>query len=94
MRFAPSITWDGVVVPCSEDWSRSMAVGDLRTQTLREVWHGEPLRQLRLSQLRGERFSQQACKNCDLVNWYPDNLDEHRGELIERLTREEVAHAS
>lgn len=84
--YAPAITWDGIVVPCSEDWSRSMAVGDLKTQTLKEVWHGQRMLGLRLSHLRGERMEHSACKNCDLIHWNPDNIDPYREAIAARLT--------
>ncbi|MBI4871924.1 MAG: radical SAM protein [Candidatus Riflebacteria bacterium] len=42
-----AMLWNGTVVPCCLDLEGEMPVGDLKTQTIREVWNGQPLRQLR-----------------------------------------------
>ncbi len=38
---------DGTVVPCCNDYAGRMPLGDLKTQSLREVWNAEPMRALR-----------------------------------------------
>jgi len=38
---------DGTVVPCCNDYSGRNPLGDLKTQTLREVWNGSEMRKLR-----------------------------------------------
>jgi MoaA/NifB/PqqE/SkfB family radical SAM enzyme len=38
---------DGTVVPCCNDYAGKMPLGDLKTQSLREIWNGDPMRALR-----------------------------------------------
>ena len=38
---------DGTVVPCCNDYAGKLPLGDLKTQSLAEVWNGEPMRALR-----------------------------------------------
>jgi MoaA/NifB/PqqE/SkfB family radical SAM enzyme len=38
---------DGTAVPCCNDYAGRMPLGDLKTQSLREIWNAEPMRALR-----------------------------------------------
>jgi hypothetical protein len=42
-----SIMADGTAVPCCNDYSGKMPLGDLKTQSLREVWNGPAMMKLR-----------------------------------------------
>lgn len=41
------VLWDGRVVPCCRDADAQLVLGDLREQTLRQIWHGERAQALR-----------------------------------------------
>jgi len=56
----------GLCYPCCINLHETMPVGDLRRQTLLEVWNGEPMKRLR-SELRAGQYKSEACKNC--VSW-------------------------
>jgi radical SAM protein with 4Fe4S-binding SPASM domain len=43
----PVVHWNGNVVPCSFDPQDHYTMGNLQQQSLREIWRGEPYRQLR-----------------------------------------------
>ena len=57
------ITWDGRVVPCCFDKDAHHVLGDLRTQTFREVWNSEPYNDFRRSLFKS-RSSIEMCRNC------------------------------
>lgn len=57
-----SIHWTGEVAQCDAMWSGAEYLGDLRRQTLREVWLGE-LRARRLRHLDGD-FAFEPCRGC------------------------------
>ncbi|MDM7914800.1 MAG: radical SAM protein [Candidatus Eisenbacteria bacterium] len=80
-----AINWDGQVSICCVDWSYGTIVGDLRTQTLEEVWGGEPLRAIRLAHLTGNRASIRACAECQYSKGAPPSrdLDGHVDRLLE-----------
>ncbi len=57
------ITWDGLVVPCCFDKDATHRLGDLKKQTMSEIWHGEKYNTFRSSLLRS-RKEIDICKNC------------------------------
>ncbi|MDX9929879.1 MAG: radical SAM/SPASM domain-containing protein [Bacteroidales bacterium] len=59
----PVITWDGKVLPCCFDKDAEYEMGDLRSQTFREIWHGRKFREFRLK-LLSDRKSIPICRNC------------------------------
>lgn len=57
------ITWDGMVVPCCFDKDAEHRLGDLKTQTFKELWHGPAYNGFRTSLLEG-RDQIDICTNC------------------------------
>jgi len=60
---------DGKAVLCCEDWNEEHVVGDLRQQTLREIWHGPELARARRLHARGRGDGIPICAKCNL--WRP-----------------------
>jgi MoaA/NifB/PqqE/SkfB family radical SAM enzyme len=63
------ITYDGMVAQCCSDPLAKYHVGDLKSQSLLEVWNGEALNKVRKS-LRGEGELNCLCKICDVDMTY------------------------
>ncbi|HAX93968.1 MAG TPA: hypothetical protein DCY25_08520 [Bacteroidales bacterium] len=59
----PVITWDGKVLPCCFDKDAEYEMGNLRSETFREIWHGNKFRKFRLKVL-SDRKSIPICRNC------------------------------
>ncbi|MBL0314701.1 MAG: SPASM domain-containing protein [Flavobacteriales bacterium] len=57
------VTWDGKVVPCCFDKDASHQLGDLREQTLAEVWNSKKYRHFRESLFKN-RCEIDICANC------------------------------
>lgn len=57
------ITWDGLVVPCCFDKDAKHRLGDLKTQSFKEVWQGELYQDFR-SRVLLSRNEIDICKNC------------------------------
>ncbi len=57
------ITWDGMVVPCCFDKDAMHRLGNLRTQSFKEIWNNENYRQFR-SELTKSRKNIDICANC------------------------------
>lgn len=57
------ITWDGLVVPCCFDKDAMHQLGNLRTQSFKEVWQNENYRQFR-RELMQSRKNIDICANC------------------------------
>ena len=57
------LTWDGLVVPCCFDKDATHRMGDLKTQSFREVWRNKPYNNFR-SKILKSRKEIDICKNC------------------------------
>jgi MoaA/NifB/PqqE/SkfB family radical SAM enzyme len=58
------VLWDGRVVPCCRDDDAVMVLGDLRRQTLAEIWNGLRVRALRAQHLEGCFPAGHLCAGC------------------------------
>jgi len=61
-----SIWSDGRAVLCCDDWNEMHVVGDLNTQSLAEIWNGEPLHQARSLHMAGRGAELEICSRCNL----------------------------
>ena len=78
---------DGTVAGCTLDWARKVLVGDKEKHDLFEVWNGQPMRELRLKMLKGERDQIPMCDTCNAPNvCVIDNLDPFKEELFVRYS--------
>jgi radical SAM protein with 4Fe4S-binding SPASM domain len=57
------VTWDGVVVPCCFDKDAKHQLGDLKTQSFKELWKSSKYQNFRQSILKS-RQEIDICKNC------------------------------
>ncbi|MFN8248909.1 MAG: radical SAM/SPASM domain-containing protein [Ferruginibacter sp.] len=57
------ITWDGLVVPCCFDKDAMHQLGNLRTQSFREIWNNSNYKQFRTELMAG-RKNIDICSNC------------------------------
>jgi radical SAM protein with 4Fe4S-binding SPASM domain len=79
-----AVNFDGQVSICCVDWSFGTVVGDLRRETLSEVWNGDRLRRFRISHLSGRRSEIAACARCQYMTGETPlrDLDAHAGRLL------------
>ena len=63
MQHANVITWDGLVVPCCFDKDATHQLGNLKTQSFKEVWHNDNYKQFR-AELMKSRRNIDICANC------------------------------
>ena len=83
---------DGLVSSCFLDWGRKLVIGDVRQQSMKEIWNSDLMNALRLQHLEGRRRQNGVCGNCgQLSHCLPDNIDAHRaaaaGEVQEGRSR-------
>lgn len=57
------VTWDGLVVPCCFDKDATHRMGDLKTESFKQLWKGDKYKLFR-SQLFKSRKSIDICTNC------------------------------
>lgn len=58
------ILWDGTVVPCEFDFDKIYPLGNIKNESLAEIWNGERIINLRKLHLSGNRGDIDLCKSC------------------------------
>lgn len=58
------IAWDGKVVQCYSDYTEGNILGDVQKQSIKEIWLGEPFRELRTLMKTGKRLKTKPCRTC------------------------------
>ena len=62
------ILYNGDLIPCCADWSRSMVLGNVKEMSLKDIWHGEKLNAIRKSFLTGDRnMLPEICQKCEVT---------------------------
>lgn len=84
--YSISVNSDGSVSLCFLDWARKLLIGDVRKQSLKEIWEGDALFQYQIEHLRGKRKENAVCGQCSqLSHCLPDNIDPYVDALTKRL---------
>ena len=60
-----NVTWDLKVVPCCFDYNADIVFGDLRTQSIKEIYESEEYRRFLNAHRYGGIDAYPLCKNCD-----------------------------
>lgn len=82
-----SVNADGLVSSCFLDWGRKLIIGDVRKQSMKEIWNSDAMNALRLQHLQGKRCENGVCGSCgQLSHCLPDNIDAHVPMLLKRFT--------
>ena len=59
-----AVNWDGTVSLCCVDWDVKGQVGDARSSSLYDIWHGETFARFRELHLSGRACEVEACQGC------------------------------
>ncbi|HEY4372675.1 MAG TPA: radical SAM/SPASM domain-containing protein [Burkholderiales bacterium] len=81
---------DGLVMKCSNDEENREVIGDARTQTVHEIWHGEKMQKVREMHLQPRGFMNSAvCRKCYLPRKTQDDVGEVGGRtfVVRNYTR-------
>ncbi len=62
-----SILWDGRVVPCCMDFNALFVLGDVRKESVMEIWNGCKNKSLRRDILNEKVKNIELCKNCHIL---------------------------
>lgn len=76
-----SINFDGTVGACNDDWGHFHQLGDVKAQSIKEIWDGDKFKAFRLLHLDGRREENRACHGCQYIETLPDNIDQYREEM-------------
>ncbi|MCX6750918.1 MAG: SPASM domain-containing protein [Candidatus Pacearchaeota archaeon] len=59
------VDWNGDVVLCCDDWNHSTILGNLKRQTIEEIWKGEKLKKIKEAHIKGEFYKVSLCSGCN-----------------------------
>jgi MoaA/NifB/PqqE/SkfB family radical SAM enzyme len=77
---------NGTVTHCIVDWNHIKTLGNVRRQSIYDIWNGYEFNQLRIEHLRGNRRKIKLCAECmEIESAAMDNIDEYRHELLRRM---------
>ncbi len=62
-----TITNQGTVLPCFEDYHQTQALGNINTHTLFEIWNSKPYAAFRKKLALGMRTAYPVCSKCDRI---------------------------
>ena len=79
-----AINFDGTASVCCVDWSHGTIVGDLKKESLMDIWNGPKLREFRLLHLMKQRHKIPVCANCQYIKGHNplSHLDNESESLI------------
>ncbi len=78
-----SINPEGTASLCFLDWGRKLLIGDVKSQSVRQIWEGEEMNKYRRMFLTGNRKSHPVCGGCgQMTHGLPDDIDPYAAELL------------
>lgn len=70
---APAINWDGTLVPCCVNFKKNeLIMGDLKKQSLKEIWQGNKFKKLRQAHLDQDFSQWPTCSHCQYWQQLPN----------------------
>ena len=80
------INSDGTVSTCVGDWKHHQIVGDIHTESLKEIWQGEQQRNYQFAHLQGQKYRLEMCRVCQVItHGCYDNIDVAAEKIMESL---------
>jgi radical SAM protein with 4Fe4S-binding SPASM domain len=80
-----TVNSNGDISICNDDQFHLHQIGNVKDESLTDLWNGARLRDFRLMHLGGRKHENAACHHCDYMQALPDSIDEHREVFAERL---------
>jgi len=88
--YAMAINSDGTVSACCPDWDQKLIVGDVKKESLKQIWNSPNLNSLRHQHLEGRRLENNVCSNCGhLIYAQVDNIDPYRKQILDNFVNYE-----
>lgn len=76
----------GIVHLCCVDWKTEYILGDLKEESIADIWTGKRLREYQRIHLEKKKDCIDLCKNCESLSANTiDNIDDYAEELLKRI---------
>lgn len=83
------ITDSGIAHLCCVDWKIQHVLGDLKKDSIADIWNGEVLRKYQLLHLNKQKNCIDICKECESLSANTtDNVDDYSEEIIRRMQKQ------
>lgn len=84
-----AINFNGRVSPCCDDWAHNLIIGDVRQESVQEIWKGQNLARIRRLHLENKRCELPTCANCQYMLGVTDlfDLDKSRISLLKKFEK-------
>jgi MoaA/NifB/PqqE/SkfB family radical SAM enzyme len=84
--YSLAVNSDGRASLCFLDWSRELLIGDVKKESLKDIWNGSVLLANRKAHLSMKRKDSPFCASCGQLSYgLPDNIDSFADVLLNRL---------
>jgi MoaA/NifB/PqqE/SkfB family radical SAM enzyme len=81
-----SINSDGLASLCFLDWSRKLIIGDVKAESVKDIWNGQKLLDYQKMFLSKQRKGHPICGQCgQLTHGLPDDIDAFGEELLKKI---------
>lgn len=70
-----AVNWDGTVSICAVDFSGEVLLGDLKQQSIADIYHGRTVRNYRRAMLAGDWQAHALCARCTVWQVGPDQSE-------------------
>jgi radical SAM protein with 4Fe4S-binding SPASM domain len=78
---------DGTTSPCTLDWPRKVVIGDVNIESVKKIWEGKKLYDLRVAMLKGRRNDINFCKNCSApMVCVDEDFDPHSEKVLKAIS--------
>jgi len=71
-----NIKQNGDVCICIVDWNHGTTVGNIKNESLEDIWFGDRMKSFRQMHIDGRKHENESCKNCNYMYSNPDNIDD------------------
>lgn len=82
------IYWDGTVGICNHDWNNKFSLGNVKDNTIKDIWSSDKYVQIRKMHEDGSFIDDIVCKNCDHWRIYYSS-EGFVGKAFDKIPRKE-----
>lgn len=76
----------GIVHLCCVDWKSQYVLGDLKKESIADVWNGKKLREYQKLHLNKQKDKMEICQKCESLSANTtDDIDEYAEDILKRI---------
>jgi radical SAM protein with 4Fe4S-binding SPASM domain len=84
--YSMCIRQDGRASICFLDWGEKMIMGDVKNDSLKDIWNSPKMKAMRMIMLTDLRKSLNICGRCNqLIAGHPEDIDLYKDSLLKRF---------